>query len=159
MGQLHSRQAFPDKQVKMIQSAGFDLDKHLVFAKLRVRDIFELQHLRPAKFVDAYSLHQLSPCKLAKITHFTTETRRHGEKQKDSPPWMQRGRAATKTINDNGAQPPGSPLCAAFAHNGVESPSAATEESLQADKILSNRNAREGFTATDAKDAKGNPCV
>ena len=39
------------------------------------------------------------------------------------------------------AQSPGSPVCADFAHNGVESPSAATEESLQADKILSNRNA------------------
>ena len=28
-----------------------------------------------------------------------------------------------------GAQPPGSPLCAGFAHNGVEVPSAATDES------------------------------
>ena len=66
--QLHSGQAFPDEQIEMIQGAGFYSYEHLVFAKLRVRDIFKLQHLRPAKFMDAYSLHRLSPCKLARVT-------------------------------------------------------------------------------------------
>src|SRR5436309_7237898 len=43
--------------------------------------------------------------------------------------------AATKKIKLHGAQPPGSPLCADFVHNGVEVPSAATEESWQADRV------------------------
>src|SRR5437764_9319682 len=49
------------------------------------------------------------------------------------PRVAQRGKPQP-TTNYHGAQPPGSPLCAGFAHNGVEVPSAATEESSQADK-------------------------
>jgi len=48
----------------------------------------------------------------------------------------QRGEVATKKIKLYGAQPPGPPTCAGVAHDGVEVPSAATEESLQAEKDL-----------------------
>src|SRR5947207_5597590 len=48
-----------------------------------------------------------------------------------------------QNTNYQGAQPPGSPLCAGFAHNGVEVPSAATEESSQTDKVSNDSSATE----------------
>ena len=43
-----------------------------------------------------------------------------------------------------GAQPTGSPLCAGVAHNGVKVPSAATEESSQAEMISSDSSTVRG---------------
>src|SRR5205823_5713802 len=62
------------------------------------------------------------------------------------------------TTNDNAAEPQpkreavmersrrGPHFCADFAHNGVEVPSAATEESRQADKISNDNNAKSRIT-------------
>src|SRR5436305_1397816 len=52
------------------------------------------------------------------------------------------------TTNYHGAQPPGYPLCAGVAHNGVEVPSAATEESSRVDKISNDSGTVVGAPAS-----------
>src|SRR5258708_25400475 len=68
VGKLDAGQSFSDEKVEMIQGAGLDPHQHLVFANLGIRNIFKLQNLGSAKFMEAYSLHQLSPGKLANVT-------------------------------------------------------------------------------------------
>jgi xanthine dehydrogenase accessory factor len=42
----------------MIHRASFDANQHLIFAELRLWDVFEAKHLRPAEFVNANSFHE-----------------------------------------------------------------------------------------------------
>src|SRR5579871_632727 len=56
--QLDSRQTLADEQIKMVQRAGFDLDQHLIFARLDIGHIFKFQNLRPAKLMETYGLHR-----------------------------------------------------------------------------------------------------
>ena len=64
VGQFHPRQAFAHPDVEMVHGAGFHAHDDLIFARLRIRDVFVAKHSGPAKFVNADGFHEGSPFSL-----------------------------------------------------------------------------------------------
>ncbi len=46
-----------DKEIEMVQRAGTDPDENLILAQLRIRNVFVLQYLRTAEFMNADCFH------------------------------------------------------------------------------------------------------
>ncbi len=57
--QLHARQTFAHKQVKMIQRAGTHAHQNMVLAQNRIGNVFVLQDFRTTKLMNADCFHHL----------------------------------------------------------------------------------------------------
>jgi hypothetical protein len=55
--QLHPGKPFPDPDIEVIHGACFYADQDLIFAGLRIRNIFVAEHFGPAKFMNADGFH------------------------------------------------------------------------------------------------------
>jgi hypothetical protein len=60
MRQLHSGEAFAHPDVEVIHGAGSHAHQNLIFARLRIRNVFVAECFWPAKFVDADGFHGAS---------------------------------------------------------------------------------------------------
>ena len=73
--QLHPGQPLAHPQIQVVQGAGFHPDQHLVFAQLRVGNVFVAQNFRTAEFVNADGFHdELSRSEVCKRNHQTPST-------------------------------------------------------------------------------------
>jgi hypothetical protein len=59
--QLHARQAHADEEIEMVQRAGAHPHQNMVLAQLRLRDVFVLEYLGTAEFMNANCFHRALP--------------------------------------------------------------------------------------------------
>ena len=55
--QLHAGQAFAHPDIEMVHGAGFHADQDLIFARLRIGNVFVAEHFGSAEFVNADGFH------------------------------------------------------------------------------------------------------
>jgi hypothetical protein len=56
--QLYAGQSFAHPDIKVVHGAGFHAYQNLIFARLRIRNVFVAEHFGPAKFVNADGFHE-----------------------------------------------------------------------------------------------------